>query len=419
LKLPAGSPLTVRLALAPGRSLPVGRLVLDTRGAALAYAPEFIASGLTLNPFFEPPREGALVWAASPRDFDGLHGVFADSLPDSWGEMLVRRRVEANGIGFASLTSLDKLAIVGSRGPGALVYEPAIPNGDIAEIDLDSLADEALALLEGRDSFSVADLERLGGSSGGARPKLLIAIDAHGTMLPGDGDVPVGFVPWIVKFRSSRREYPDCGPLELAYSIMAREAGLEMAQTVVLPATTGPGYFATKRFDRAPGGGRIHMASVAGLLDCRWDVPEIDANDLLKTVRKITGEHAAVEMMFRRIGFNVVAHNRDDHAKQHAFLLGEDGAWVLAPAYDLTFSGGSGAQHYLAVKGRGGDDITLAHLRSLGHDHGLSAAHITDVIEQVTTAVSRFDASAIDCDVSSKTRREVTRELEAGLARFA
>ncbi len=390
--------------------MPVGRLALERGRAALEYDAAFIASGLTVNPQFAAPgRE--LVWADEPRLFDGLHGVFADSLPDAWGRELMRRRALANGIDPSTLTALDRLAIVGHRGMGALVYEPAMRTEDVGEIDLDALSRESLDLLAGREGNDVLEvLEELGDSSGGARPKIFVAINANGQLRAGINAIPAGYEAWIVKFRAPR-DRADAGPLEAAYADMARAAGVDVAPTTLLPSRNNDfGYFATKRFDRGPNGERVHALSVAGMLETQWEIPSIDYEGLLKATRIVTRRHADVEQMLRRMIFNVAAHNRDDHTKQHAFLMDATGTWRLAPAYDLNFSSGPAGEHYLTVNGRGtaisADDITALAARQ-----NISAAVVRTIVDEVLAATADFSGIAANYDVLRSSRDEIAAVL--------
>lgn len=415
MKIKPGTPLNVKLNFGQ-LELSVGRLALDSGIAVLEYSQEFLASGLSINPILGTPTT-LLVRAKGARLFDGLHGIFADSLPDAWGEILVQRRAEANGVPYSSLTVLDKLAIVGTRGMGALTYHPEVSHHPNAgTIDLEVLAGESLRILQGAPSDVLTQIEELGGSSGGARPKVLVGINDADEIVSGTHDLPDGFNAWIVKFRDSR-DVEDIGPLEATYAAMARAAGLEMSQTKLLPSRTGPGYFATRRFDRGKNGSRVHVASAAGLLDTEWAVPTIDYDMLLKLTMAITRQHGDVEKMFRRLAFNVIAYNRDDHSKQHSFLMNAQGIWTLAPAYDLTFSSGAGGEHYLAVNGKG-SNITVADLSVLGKSHGISQKLVDDVVGITTEAVGQFGRLAKDYGVSKRTASTVQGVLNSQIAAF-
>lgn len=415
MRLPRNTALHVELAFSPDQIRTVGRLALDRPGAVLEYDPSFIAGGLELNPL-APPVPGPVA-AREPRIFDGLHGVLADSLPDAWGNELVRRRCARQGVWFDSLTVLDRLAIVGKRGMGALVYRPHIADEGDEIVDFDALAHGANEILEGRDSDLLPELERLGGASGGARPKVLVALNADGHARAGADDIPDGYDGWLVKFASSR-DVKDIGPVEAAYAAMARAAGIDVPDHRLLAARGNvPGYFASKRFDRAPGGLRRHVVSAAGVLDIDWTVPQIDYDTLLRLVRRVTRSQQQVEEMFRRMVFNVVAHNRDDHTKQHAFIYGDDRRWRLAPAYDLTYSAGPNGEHYLAINGEAAD-VGAEAVLAVARMNDIKRTRIRAVVNDVLAAVGRFSAIAADFGVSKRTADDVRRALVPAVERL-
>jgi serine/threonine-protein kinase HipA len=406
------SALHVSLAFNPSDDLIVGRLALDHGVGVFEYSRSFLDSGLNLNPYW-PNSDAGLMRARQPRLFQGLHGTFADSLPDAWGELLLRRRATQINIDYASLSSLQKLALIGRRGPGALVYEPAFETLDAQAVDIDLLAHEAAELSEGHATEMLALLERLGGSSGGARPKVLVAMNDAGAVTSDSEHLRPGFEAWIVKYRSSA-DFPDIGPLEATYAEMARSAGLITAPTKLIPARSGPGYFATKRFDRTPESGRRHMLSIAGMLDAQWDAAAMDYRGILNAVRLATRNEGDVEMMFRRMVFNVLACNRDDHLKQHALLMEADGAWRLAPAYDLTFSLGPAGEHYLSIDGAV-KDIRRGNLLNIAREQGIGRQLADAAIAQVQEAVAGFQALARQHTVTQETISQVRRSLERGL----
>ena len=268
-------------------------------------------------------------------------------------------------------------------------------------------------MIQGASSDVLAEIEELGGSSGGARPKVLVGMNEAGEIIAGTHTLPSGFAAWIVKLSDSR-DIAESGPLEAAYASMARVAGLEMSETTLLASRSGGGYFATKRFDRGDGGSRLHVASVAGLVDTEWQVPSLDYDTLLKITMAVTRQHRDVEKMFQRMVFNVIAHNRDDHAKQHAFLMDAAGTWSLAPAYDLTFSRGPGEEHYLAVCGKG-TNISLDDIIAMGKKHGIPPKRTSEIVEKTQQAVSQFERFAHDFGVTDKTLVSVRKILDAQL----
>jgi serine/threonine-protein kinase HipA len=408
--------LSVAFAFSPTDKVPVGRLALSGNTAVFEYDTTFASSGLLLNPYFGAITPG-LLKPRAPEAFRGLHGVFADSLPDAWGELLLERRLRQDGVAISTLTVLDRLAIVGRRGRGALVYEPDVNNAAQAHaVDLDQLAQDTSEILEGDESTVLRELERLGGSSGGARPKVQVALDDAGHARSDDGAIlPPEFTPWIVKFRGSADRLADIGPVEAAYAEAARRSGIDMPRTRLISTQTGPGYFATERFDRGPEGRRMHMLSVAGMLDADWKIPSIEYEALLDAVRGATRDEQAVAQMFRRMVFNVLAVNRDDHTKQHALLLGRDGTWRLSPAYDLTLASGPGNEHYLAVNGRG-RDIERDDLLAIASGQSIGGARANGIIDEVASVINELPSMANDLGVTRATLKEIKAATEHQLA---
>jgi serine/threonine-protein kinase HipA len=404
------TPLRVSFAFSPDRQIPVGRLALDGNAVVFEYDPAF-GHGLALNPTWR--RAPGLVWPRDPRAFDGLHGVFGDSLPDAWGRLLLERRLRHAGRSTTELTVLERLALVGREGRGALVYEPSRDEASrLHELDLDQLAEQTRSILSGNTDDVLYEIEQLGGSSGGARPKVHVALDDAGRARADEGgDLPVGFTSWIVKFHGSVDRFDDIGPLEAAYAEAARVAGIEMPRTRLIPAKSGPGYFATERFDRKAQGGRLHMLSVAGMLDVDWNLPSISYELLLDAVRGVTRDEQAVVQMFRRMVFNVLAGNRDDHTKQHAFLMDERGVWRLSPAFDLTLASGPGNEHYLTINGRG-RDIERNDLLAAAQAQSINTRRAAEIIDEVATAVAKLPSIANDFGVSKTTAKELKTTIE-------
>jgi serine/threonine-protein kinase HipA len=191
---------------------------------------------------------------------------------------------------------------------------------------------------------------------------------------------------------------------------MARAAGLTIAESRVLPERDGPGYFATRRFDRPAPGRRLHMVSLAGAAEAPSEMPSLDYDGFLRATMAITRHAGDVEQAFRRMVFNVLAHNRDDHTRQHSYLMGPSGEWRLAPAYDLTFSVGPGGEHYLAVEGEGRNP-TRAHVLALGRRHGLSDRVIARIIDRTRGALAEWPVIAADVGVTV-SRREIADRLK-------
>ena len=367
--------------------------------AQLEWSADTIAKGQALSPLRYPLETGLL--AARTREFDGLHGFLADSLPDAWGALLLKRRLQKLGHRIEDLNPVDRLALVGSRGRGALTFRPAtLDAGEGAgAIDLDLLADEARQVLLGEEGELDALLERLGGGSGGARPKVHVGIAADGGVYAGDelaGEGGIAATEWIVKF-PALTDPADIGPVEEAYARMARAAGIAIAETRLIPSA-GRAHFATRRFDRPAPGKRLHMVSLGGAVEASPHMPSLDYDGFLRAVLAITRDVRDVEQAFSRMVFNVLAHNRDDHVRQHAFLMDGKGVWSLAPAFDLTYSHGPGGEHYMAVMGEG-RDITRVHVEALGERHGIAAKRTAAIVDDVRAALAGWQAHAAECGV--------------------
>jgi serine/threonine-protein kinase HipA len=264
---------------------------------------------------------------------------------------------------------------------------------------------EPTAILAG-DAGTLADtLAALAGGSGGARPKVHLGFDAGGEISVGEGELPAGFTPWLVKFRAPN-DPDDIGPIEEAYAQMAQAAGLTMSEHRLIPARQGPGYFATRRFDRTNGGGRLHMVSLGGALEAPPEPGIVSYDTFLRATQAITRRRSDVVAAFRRMVFNILASNRDDHTRQHAYLMDAGGDWRLAPAYDLTHAPGPGGEHALDVEGEGRDP-TRAHVLRLGARHGLAAKAVAAMVEEVGAAVARWPALADAAGVTKASAREI------------
>ena len=372
------------------------------------YAPEFLAAGLPLSPLRLPLKPGVQIAPREP--FAGMFGVFADSLPESYGRLLLDRRLRSVGRDPGALTPLDRLALVGESGFGALRFVPAddIADDELPMPDLDRLQAEALAVIAGEPSDMLGVLQRLGGSAGGARPKAQVWLGKDDTGL-ATSQAP-GLDPWLVKFRAPG-DPEDIGALEAAYNAMATAAGIEVAPWRLLPSRTGPGHFASQRFDR-DAHGPLHLHSLAGLLGADPDGASVSYREYLRATQYLTRDVREVEAAFRRMAFNVIAHNRDDHARNHAFLMNASGEWRLAPAFDLTFSLGPGGEHYLAVDGEGRRP-TKANLLAEGKAAGLPAKRLETIVEEVASAVVQLPKLAAAAGMTLVRITEIMADIDA------
>ena len=387
---------------------PVGRLAILNGIIYFEYDNTFLEGNLEISPIKLPLQRGVV---ELPRDpFEGLAGIFNDSLPDGWGRLLFDRMLRNEGILPSEITPLDRLAHVGLQGLGALVYEPdESPKFDDEIIDLDVLASQTKEVLEGDSDEVIAELLALNGSSAGARPKALIGVDKERKNISfGALQLSDDFEHWMVKFPNSQ-DGKDAGAIEYVYALMATEAGITMPNVHLFSSQKGNGYFAVKRFDRE-GNKRLHMHTVSGLIHSNFRFPSLDYEDLLSLTSYLTKDIREVEKMFRLAVFNVMAHNQDDHAKNFTFLMNEFGEWKLSPAYDLTFSNGPGGEQSTMVMGEG-RNITLKHLSKLGSEAQLSKEFIENVIEQTRSALNKWEILAKNYGVSDSNIQLINRKI--------
>lgn len=367
---------------------PVGRLAIRDGIIYFEYNDEFIQKGIEISPFRLPLKRGVV--ELPPRPFEGLAGVFSDSLPDGWGRLLFDRMIRAQGILPSDISPLDRLAHVGLYGMGAMVYEPNnSPSGRQELIDLDQLAAQTKEVLEGSSKEVIEELLALNGSSAGARPKALIGVDENRKNISyGVKQLSDDFEHWLVKFPNSK-DGADTGAIEYVYALMAKEAGVSMPEVYLFPSRKGNGYFAVRRFDRE-GNKRLHMHTAGGLLHSDFRFPSLDYEDLLTLTGALTKDIREVEKIYRLAVFNVMAYNRDDHAKNFSFLMNEVGEWKLSPAYDLTFSNGPGGEQSTMVTGEG-KNPTIKHLVKLGLEAKLSKRLVESIIDQTRYALSQWE----------------------------
>ncbi|UTA68489.1 type II toxin-antitoxin system HipA family toxin [Emticicia sp. 21SJ11W-3] len=366
---------------------PVGRLAAHDGVIYFEYHNAFLQSNLEISPLRLPLKPGVSSFA--PRPFEGLAGVFSDSLPDGWGRLLFDRYMQSQGVLSSEITPLERLAYVGLKGMGALVYEPDFSQPDInGLIQLDYFAEKAEEVLTGSSGDVIKELLSLNGSSAGARPKALIGLDKNRQNIShGAKHLAEGFEPWLVKFPNTL-DGKDAGAIEYVYAIMAKAAGVNIPEVHLFPSQKGAGYFAVKRFDR-DGSKRYHMHTAAGLLHSDYRMPSLDYEDLLTLTGALTKDMREVEKMYRLAVFNVLSHNRDDHAKNFSFLMDKTGQWQLSPAYDLTFSSGPRGEQSTMVMGEG-KNPKEQHLIKLGLEAKLSKQLIDGIIDQTKYALGQW-----------------------------
>ena len=356
----------------------VGTLALAANHKVVfQYDDSWLEQGFSISPFSLPLENQ--VFVPTKDYFDGLFGVFADSLPDHWGRLLLKRLLLAHEQNPDKLTVIDRLAIVGKSGMGALTYYPEQSFSEENDnTDLDELAFQCQKILHTEYSDKLDELYRLGGTSGGARPKIMTTIN--------DED-------WIIKF-SAHVDGENAGKMEYDYFCCARKCGITMSETKLFPSEVCEGYFGIKRFDRISdisGTKRVHMLTAAALLELDFEQPSLDYHSLMKLTKIITRDNKDdVENMFRRMCFNVFAQNRDDHSKNFTYLYDESAdSWRLSPAYDLTYSNTYYGEHTTTVDGNGRNP-GKKELLAVGTMAGMKKELCMDIITEIKSCVNEM-----------------------------
>ena len=347
----------------------VGRLALtQDRLCAFEYSAEWLLSGFSISPFERPLRSGGFV--AKPRPFDGGFGVFDDCLPDGWGLLILDRYLQRQGINPKALTLLDKLALVGATGRGALEFRPdksVVTKQEYA--DFEKLALEAEQILDSDDYIGegIDEFQHRGGSPGGARPKIFTRYEGK---------------EWLVKFRA-KRDPKRIGIDEYEYSVLAKKCGIEMPETRLFEGK----YFGVERFDRAADW-KLHVVSVAGLIGADYRIPSIDYTHIFQVCAALTHSMAELSKVYRLMVFNFLIANKDDHAKNFAFIY-RDEDWHFAPAYALLPSDGMNGFHTTSIN----DNIEPAQndLIAVAVRAGLSKKDAEETFEQIKEIVLKHN----------------------------
>lgn len=331
------------------------------------YDDGWLKGGFPISPLSLPLRKE--IFVSKKKHFDGLYGVFWDSLPDGWGELLVKRYLAKQGINYDRLSPLTKLSLVGENGLGGLNYEPSQFAGESADTpDFDTLAREVNKVLNDENADDLDAVYRLGGSSGGARPKAHLHIDGE---------------EWIVKF-PCRIDPQDVGELEYRANVAARECGIDVNEFRLFPSRMCSGYFGAKRFDRKAGK-RLHVLSLAALLETTHRQPNLDYGHLFNVTENVCAATKEMYEVFRRMCFNVYYGNKDDHSKNFAFLYHEEiGGYLLSPAYDLTKTIGK-FEHEMTVNGAG--NPSDADILALAEDFKLNLQTCRKIMNEIKVQI--------------------------------
>ena len=400
--------------------------------AAFQYDPEFARSGIELSPLTMPLSERVYEFPALARNtFHGLPGLLADSLPDQFGNALIDAWLATQGRTPESFNAVERLCYTGTRGMGALEFAPALgpKPGTATKIEIDALVQLAGEVLTHRGDLqghfhgtgkekALRDILRVGTSAGGARAKAVIAWKrATNEVRSGQIAAGDGFEYWLLKFdgvagnKDKELEDPKgYGAIEFAYHLMAKAAGITMSECRLLEEN-GRHHFMTRRFDRLAGGEKLHMQSLCAL--AHYDFNQAGAysyEQALLAIRQLKLPMAAVEEQFRRMVFNIVARNQDDHVKNIAFLMNKQGEWSLAPAFDVTYSynpsGSWTASHQMTLNGRR-DGFTLEDFEACAKAALMKRGRAVTLVEKVQAAVRRWPEFAAEANLADDWRDKI------------
>lgn len=411
---------------------PMGVFRWDSRYGIVQfeYDKDFIGRGLEPSPLMMPVLSGRIYsfGEIGRETFKGLPGLLADSLPDTYGRALFDRWLALTGCTSSNI--VETLCFLGKRCMGALEFEPAI---DIdysldSKIAIDSMVEVAREALLNKENFGVninddkkaaiAEILRLGTSAGGQRAKAIIAYNkTTGEVLSGQTDVPNGFDYYIIKLdgvsaTTGFRETENYGRLEYSFYKLVKECGIEMSECSLIEEN-GRAHFLTKRFDRE-NGKKVHMQTLCGIAHYDYRLHRAYSYEqAFNVMRALKLPYSQAQEMFRRMVFNVVVRNQDDHTKNISFLMGEDGAWKLSPAYDMGFAynpnGGWTATHQMSINGKY-DDITRNDLLECGAKNNIKNASL--IIDEVCEVASQWPTIAKECDVPQSMIDMITANMQ-------
>lgn len=391
--------------------LEVGTLVHQNGILYFRYAESFLESDIEISPFKLKKTSEIITCPKEP--FEGLPGVFNDSIPDGWGRLLLDRKLQEKGIDPRQIGPLDRLSYLGNHAQGALTYRPCSDEDqyDAIPIELDILEEEALHLQQSGTAKLLDDLYHLGGNSVGARPKIDVYYDETTNQLSSHSTTTSE--PWIIKFPSIN-DFRDSAKLEYVYAQLAKACGIEMNPTRLFTSEKGRSFFGTQRFDRN-NGKRFHLHSACGLLHDNFRISSIDYGHIMDAANRLENNLLACEKVFRLAVFNVLALNMDDHSKNVSFLMDEKGQWKLAPAYDLTYSPKQGGFQSLSVANNYKQIQRKDLLKLATH---FNVPNPNEVIDQQLEVLSTFSSYATELEINTTERNLVTWALNDKCKQF-
>lgn len=404
----------------------------DRRYAVFEFEPAFVKKGLDISPLhmgLDAARKGDGLFTfpgLNPDTYLGLPGLLADSLPDKFGNSIIASWLARNGRDPADFSPVERLCYTGRRGMGALEFSPPINRQferpvpvEVSElvslaqsiVDQRKRLDVEFGPSENQNAEAILDILRVGTSAGGARPKAVIAMNSDGKVISGQTNVPDGFDYWVLKFDGvtdlELGEPKGFGRIEYAYHLMAQAAAIDMMPCRLLEEN-GRAHFLTRRFDRR-NGRKIHMQSLCGVAHYDFNSPgTYSYEQAFAVMRQLRLSHADAIRQYRRMLFNVIARNQDDHTKNIAFLMDRQGRWKLSPAYDVIYAHNPAGrwtnQHQMSINGKR-DNFTRADLISVGE--AISVPNPSRILDQVMDAVKQWPRFADQAGVKKEHAKEI------------
>jgi serine/threonine-protein kinase HipA len=386
------------------------------------YDKGFVGSNLEISPLKLPLATRGVYTNNDDRYFEGLAGVFHDTLPDKFGTKVIERYFESKGIASSKLNIIQKLMFVGDKSIGAITYKPVIHQMDENKvnelIELQNFYNNAKKIVSG-DAIEVVD-EMLtfmdsAASAGGARAKAIIGYNSNTQEIISGvkRDLKEDFEHYLIKFDMAKEDgsSSDYTKLEYLYMSMAREVGIDVPNIELLHHGNLSHYM-IKRFDRVDGE-NLHLHSVAGLTHTNFNIPmHFSYEELFRLTRYLTGSQKAVNEQFKRMIFNIVGRNQDDHAKNFAFTMDKNGVWNLSPAYDITYANGSGytKNHQLSLAGKV-NDFTLKDILDVAKKHSIKESFAKESFEQIVDMFRSFQKRAEKLEIKTTTVTHIQNEL--------
>ena len=424
-----------------GRTIGAVAIEDNTSTALFEYDEKFARSGIEVAPLTMPLAQRVYSFPELRKEtFHGLPGLLADSLPDRFGNALINAWLATQGRKPDSFNAVERLCYTGSRGMGALEYAPAIGfrQRKSNPIEISQLVELASEILTHRNNFAATfgddsareealrDILRVGTSAGGARAKAVIAWNPQsGEVRSGQVKNAPGFEPWLLKFdgvsgnKDKEREDPKgYGAIEYAYHKMATDAGIEMSECRLLEEN-GRRHFMTRRFDRRADGSKLHMQSLGAIAHFDYNLAgAYSYEQALMTLRQLGLPMSAIEQQFRRMAFNIIARNQDDHVKNIAFLMDKKGQWSLSPAFDVTYSyhpdGNWTSSHQMTLNQKR-DGFSMDDFKACAETVSMKKGRAETICQEVTNVVRHWNDYAEEAHVAPHWRDEISRNLRISL----